>query len=230
MISTLDDGLHADIVLTIGTDGGNTDDLLITVTSCYEGIEAAQIYIYSGTIGLTSSDDAINAAHDTQTALVIYFNGGYVTADAGGDGLDSNGNIYFNGGTVVVYGSTAGSEDGVDVDGTAYYNGGTVIVLSKKGMSSDLIKSGTHLTFNLSGSSFGGGGGNRPGGNSSSSSSSSISAGQVISIKDSSGNTLYEITAIRTTDMVTFASPKLSSNSTYYLYVDGTQKTSATAN
>ena len=39
------------------------------------------------------------------------------------DGIDSNGNIYINGGTVDVTGGST-----FDYDGTAEYNGGTIIV------------------------------------------------------------------------------------------------------
>ena len=39
------------------------------------------------------------------------------------DGIDSNGNLYINGGTVDVTGNST-----FDYDGTAEYNGGTIIV------------------------------------------------------------------------------------------------------
>ena len=56
----------------------------------------------------------------------IEINGGEITVAMGAgdtDGIDSNGNIIVNGGTVSVTGNST-----FDYDGTAQYNGGTIIV------------------------------------------------------------------------------------------------------
>ena len=113
-----DDGVHAVSVLQI-------DDGALSITAA-EGLEATIIQINGGTINITASDDGINAAwkSSSYTAAVI-FNDGSITISMGQgdtDGVDSNGNIYVNGGTVSVTGNST-----FDYDGVAEYNGGTII-------------------------------------------------------------------------------------------------------
>lgn len=61
-VSALKKALKADEKVVIGTEGGSDSDLSITITSSYEGVESENIYFYSGTIDITSSDDGVNAA------------------------------------------------------------------------------------------------------------------------------------------------------------------------
>ena len=58
---------------------------------------------------------------------------------ASGDGIDSNGSLSFNGGTVIVQGPATGGNFSVDADGTVGFNGGTVIaVCSSNAMWEDI--------------------------------------------------------------------------------------------
>lgn len=59
--------------------------------------------------------------------LYIRITGGYVEIDAGGDGIDSNGALYIDGGTVFVSSSALGNESALDSDGVTEINGGTVV-------------------------------------------------------------------------------------------------------
>ena len=85
----------------------------ITVNSCREGIESPEILIEDGDITVTSTDDGINAC-GTETAdgslPGVTINGGTVTllnpSGRDADGIDSNGNIDINGGTVVACGGS----------------------------------------------------------------------------------------------------------------------------
>jgi|GEM_PF-6467268 len=72
-----------------------------------------------------------------------------------------------------------------------------------------------------------GGFGGMGGGNS----SNIVTAGSTITIKDSGGNTVYTSKAAspRAASYVVFASPSLTSGSTYTLYINGSQAASATA-
>ena len=118
-ITASDDAIHATTIVQI--DGGN-----ITINS-REGIEGTYIQINDGTINISASDDGINAgAKSNSYTPTIEINGGYITIDMGSgdtDAIDSNGNLYINGGTLDI---TAQSP--FDYDGTSEYNGGTIIV------------------------------------------------------------------------------------------------------
>ncbi len=118
-LSGNDKGIHADGKIVI--DGGTFN---IKAT---EGIEATYIVINGGNINIEASDDGINASQKSTNYSVIFeMNGGNVTIAMGQgdtDAIDSNGDIYINGGTLTI---TAQSP--FDYDGTAKYTGGTMIV------------------------------------------------------------------------------------------------------
>ena len=117
-ISAGDDAIHATTVVQI--DGGSISAVAA------EGIEGTYIQLNGGTISIQASDDGINAARkSTAYTPVVEINGGDITIAMGAgdtDGIDSNGNIIMNGGTVNVTGNST-----FDYDGTAQYNGGTII-------------------------------------------------------------------------------------------------------
>ena len=71
IISSGDDAVHADQYLILGKNGDDNNLIKLNVTKSYEGLEGAQVYIYSGTYRVIASDDGINAAGDTTDLLVI---------------------------------------------------------------------------------------------------------------------------------------------------------------
>ena len=149
-ISTGDDVVHADTSLLVGEENGSDDDLYIKVNSCYEGLEAGTVYIYSGNIDVTSTDDGINAAGGSGS-------GG---TQPGGDGFRPGGGVPGggpggNGGGQMPGSGTSSSDysiqimggniwvnaegDGLDSNGDLMITGGNLVVLgaASNGSTSD---------------------------------------------------------------------------------------------
>ena len=124
-ISAADDALHADRILTVGSEDESTSPT-VTVTRSNEGMEGTVVNIYSGNVSVKSTDDAINAANSddlyaNELAYSINITGGTVTVSSQYDGLDSNGNVNLTGGTVTVLSSARnGGDAGIDYDGNLY--------------------------------------------------------------------------------------------------------------
>ena len=118
-VNVSDDAVHTDGFMLI--EGGT-----FSLTAA-EGLEGTYIMINGGNITIKASDDGINAANKSDAySPVLEINGGNIKITMGAgdtDGLDSNGDIIINGGTVDITGQSA-----VDYDGKAEFNGGKLIV------------------------------------------------------------------------------------------------------
>lgn len=144
-ISSGDDGIHADDNLQV--DGGTID-----IKKCCEGLEGVQITLNDGDISIVASDDGINAADgssssgmgmggfgggqasSSDSSVLLTINGGNIFVNAGGDGLDSNGNIVMNGGNVTVLGPTSDGDTALDFDGAFTINGVVLMAFGSSGM------------------------------------------------------------------------------------------------
>ena len=120
VIDSASDGIQG--ITYVQIDGGS-----FSITSS-EGIEATYVQINGGNITIDASDDGINASRkSTACDIVIEFNGGETTITMGQgdtDGVDSNGVIIVNGGTIDVTAQLSS----FDYETSAEFNGGTVIV------------------------------------------------------------------------------------------------------
>lgn len=206
-----DDGVHADKLLKV------SDGVTVTVTKCYEGLEAAKVEITGGTIAVTASDDGINAADGTDNPVNvansnchILITGGDITVDAGGDGLDSNGVLCIKGGKVRVSGSTSGADSALDADGGILLDGGYVFAVGSVGMLESPAGNSAQLSAVLS-------------------SVNGISAGTKLTVTDESGNELFSFTVPKAGQAVIFSAPELTSGTTYRLVANGTVLTTFTA-
>ncbi len=114
-----DDGIHATTSVTVN---GGTFTIAAT-----EGLEATQVIINDGEIGITATDDGVNAGRKSKSLSVkIEVNGGKLMIVMGAgdtDGIDSNGDLIITGGVIDITGQSP-----FDYDGSCSYTGGTIIV------------------------------------------------------------------------------------------------------
>ncbi|MBO4928708.1 MAG: carbohydrate-binding domain-containing protein [Clostridiales bacterium] len=140
-IDCKDDAIHTDGMLEF--EGG------VYTIDAAEGLEGTYVLVNDGDFTIDASDDGINAGQKSDAYYpTVEINGGYVRitmAQGDTDGIDANGNLYINGGTVEV-----NAQFPFDYDNVGQLNGGTVIV------------NGEEVT-ELSNQTFGGPGGG-PGG------------------------------------------------------------------
>lgn len=121
----------------------------LTLTGDNEGLDTERhLTIHSGDLTIFSDNDGINTNEDGVSVTTV--SGGRVRIAAGlgeeGDGIDSNGYLVVNGGTVVSSAHPA-SDGGLDSDLGTYIHGGTVIAL---GASRNWAESGSEqVTMNL---------------------------------------------------------------------------------
>ena len=114
------DGMQATALLQI--DGGEIS------VNAPEGLESTYVLINDGKIDIYSTDDGINASSkSTAYEPNVEINGGELNVEVGPgdtDGIDANGSIIVNGGTINV----TAQMSSFDYDGKAEFNGGTIIV------------------------------------------------------------------------------------------------------
>jgi hypothetical protein len=215
-IKSGDDGFHADNTMNIS--GGT-----INIPVCYEGIEGLSVTISGGDITVNASDDAINAAGGVDNASAfggpmgadsfesdgerfVRISGGTLDLYAPHDGIDSNGDVFFEGGTVKISGPSQGAEGAIDLDGAMTVTGGELItagsVLSPSGDSTQPVLLVSYTAQQNSGS--------------------------VIAIMDATGNTLLEYTAKTAFTLSGFTSPAFNIGDTVSLYIDGEKRADVT--
>ena len=214
-LTTGDDGVHSGEAVEI--NGGT-----ITISESYEGLEGLTVTINDGDIDITSSDDGINAAggteemgfgrmgndstEDTSTdEMWMEINGGYIHVLAGGDGIDSNGDITVNGGEVYIDGPSDNGNSAIDYGdrSACYVNGGTVVAIGSSGMAEDISDDSDQQVMLVK-------------------LDSQKEAGEVI-LTDSDGNEIITYTALKAYDCVIISAKDLEAGQTYTLTTSGTQ-------
>ena len=140
------DGIQSKTILQI--DGGTMD-----ITAA-EGLESTQVVVNGGTIRIQASDDGINGTQKSQAYTpLIEINDGEISLSIGQgdtDGLDVNGDLIINGGTVDI-----SAQSPFDYDGKGQINGGSVRVNGQEV---------SELTNQMMGGGFGGNREGFPGG------------------------------------------------------------------
>lgn len=214
-LTTGDDGVHSGEAVEI--NGGT-----ITISESYEGLEGLTVTINDGDIDITSSDDGINAAGGTEEMgfgrmgndrtentstdeMWMEINGGYIHVLAGGDGIDSNGDITVNGGEVYIDGPSDNGNSAIDYGdrSACYVNGGTVVAIGSSGMAEDISDDSDQQVMLVK-------------------LDSQKEAGEV-TLTDSDGNEIITYTALKAYDCVIISTKDLEAGQTYTLTTSGTQ-------
>ena len=137
-----DDGIHCDLIADIGSADSSGPE--INITGCCEGLEAAELNMYSGNIRIYSEDDCLNAANsdlgDYDFSLLIA-GGALYMYSVSGDGIDSNGSLTISGGVTEVWTANTADNQPLDADGTITVTGGTVFAAGgSAGMGKEIVR------------------------------------------------------------------------------------------
>ena len=138
----------------------------------------------------------------------ITINGGNISVNANGDGIDSNGNMYLNGGYVIVDGPTNDGNGSLDYNGEFVIKGGTLLAVGSSGMMQSASNNSTQYVLALA--------------------FSTQSAGSTIDIKDSSGNTIMSYTSKKAFTSIVYSSKDLTKGSSYDVYINNNKLTTMT--
>ena len=230
-ISSGDDGMHADSALLVnggtitvtesyeGLEGLNItiNDGNIDITASDDGMNAAGGNDQSGFGGMggdgfkgmqapNSAPDAAQKSDSTsEDEMWMVINGGYVHVLAGGDGLDSNGDLTINGGEVYVDGPSDNGNSAIDYGekSSFYINGGTVVAVGSSGMAEDVSSDSKQQVAFVK-------------------LDSQADAGDVI-LKDADGNEIISYTAQKKYDCVIISTADLKAGQTYTLSASGSE-------
>lgn len=158
----------------------------------------------TGNITVASQkSDNISVASQDEMWMVI--NGGYVHVLAGGDGLDSNGDLTINGGEVYVDGPSDNGNSAIDYGekSSFYINGGTVVAVGSSGMAEDVSSESKQQAAFVK-------------------LDSQADAGDVI-LKDADANEIISYTAQKKYDCVIISTAALKAGQTYTLSASGSE-------
>ena len=116
---------------TMNVSGGSKGDGILNINAENEGLDSElHLTINGGIINIISGNDGINTNEDNISVTTV--NGGTVNIMCNGktgegDGIDSNGWLVINGGTVIAQGCATSGDAGIDSDKGIYINGGEII-------------------------------------------------------------------------------------------------------
>ncbi len=116
---------------TMNVNGGTKGTGILNIVAQNEGLDSElHLTINGGIINIESGNDGINTNEDEVSVTTV--NGGtlniLVNGSTGeGDGIDSNGWLVINGGTVIAQACSDSGDAGIDSDMGIHINGGTVI-------------------------------------------------------------------------------------------------------
>ncbi len=116
---------------SMNIDGGEKDNGVLNIYAENEGLDSElHLTINGGVINIASGNDGINTNEDNVSVTTM--NGGSLNilcngTTGEGDGIDSNGWLVINGGTLTAQACATSGDAGIDSDKGIYINGGKVI-------------------------------------------------------------------------------------------------------
>lgn len=132
----------------------------------------------------------------------LTISGGYLTVDAGGDGLDANGSITMTAGTAIVNGPSSNGNGALDYDGTFEQSGGLLVAAGSAGMAQAPSESSPQrsvlMTF--------------PG---------TVKAGTLVTLADGKGTPVLSFAPTKDVQSIVISTPDLKSGDTYAFYTGG---------
>lgn len=158
-----------------------------------------------GVYDITSVDDGLNANQDRVSVITI--NGGYLSIKSGGDGIDSNGSVVINDGSIITASALTDMSGGIDADGTVTINGGMVVSTGNRNSKPVNNSKQNSLVVSF--------GGTKP-------------ASSKITIKNGSTN-VAEFTLNKDASELIFSSQGIQDNTSYDIYINDEMFDSVTA-
>ena len=176
----------------------------LELNAANEGLDTElHLTINGGNITIHSDNDGINTNEDGVSVTTI--NGGHLSIAAGlgmeGDGIDSNGYLVINGGTVIAAANPA-ADAGMDSDLGSYIHGGTVIALGSTmdWAESDSMQAAMNLQF-----------------------AGSQAPGSELTVVSLDGTEILSHIPSRSYTGAILSTPELHQGESYHVFVDGTQ-------
>ena len=194
----------------------------INIEKSEEGLEGLTVEIYGGNVDISATDDGINArtkyddsvsdaekemlGNQDQDGVEVRIAGGTVNINASGDAIDSNGDLYIEGGETYVSGPTSGGEGTLDYNGEAKITKGVYVGAGSSGMFQTFSEDSSQNFINVY-------------------YDSTQAAGTTITLSDESQSKLIEFVAEKEFATAVISLPSLETGKTYTLKTGDTEQT-----
>lgn len=194
----------------------------INIEKSEEGLEGLTVEIYGGNVDISATDDGINArtkyddsvsdaekemlGNQDQDGVEVRIAGGTVNINASGDAIDSNGDLYIEGGETYISGPTSGGDGTLDYNGEAKITKGVYVGAGSLGMFQTFSEDSSQNFINVY-------------------YDSTQAAGTTITLSDESQTKLIEFVAEKEFATVVISLPSLETGKTYTLKTGDTEQT-----
>ena len=194
----------------------------INIEKSEEGLEGLTVEIYGGNVDISATDDGINArtkyddsvsdaekemlGNQDQDGVEVRIAGGMVNINASGDAIDSNGDLYIEGGETYISGPTSGGDGTLDYNGEAKITGGVYVGAGSSGMFQTFSEDSSQNFINVY-------------------YDSTQAAGTTITLSDESQSKLIEFVAEKEFATAVISLPSLETGKTYTLKTGDTEQT-----